>query len=796
MAIAMQYGNGRNGLLNVGMSMTLLWTNVDDESAFAAQTLSLNIGGYDAVLIKFKLATNVSTYANTIGFVGERTTLYSSNASTTSYTYKRYATITTSDITFSTGYRGATAGTSYAIPCEVYGIKRGGSSGGSSSSGSGGGGGGTGTLTQVTFDGTVYTDDGTGNVTLAESDPVFTASPAHTITSTDITDWNAKQDALTAGDGIDITTSVISNTQGIEYIVGTQAAATNAWTGVSKDSSLKTGKIIAYKLPYAGTSSAATLNLTMADGTTTGAIALRRTGSSTVTTHFAVNNVIVLVYDGTYWRVSAYYDSDSNTVPTGYCTTAAATAAKSATNTYGYRDDATYFPCLFRYANTANDATLAIGTYATTALPIYVNGARTSSSNTFGAGVILFLYYNNAYYCYNDGRLPIVINGSVTSVQDQFALYAPTASLATVATSGDYSDLSNTPILATVATSGSYSDLSNTPSLATVATSGDYSDLSNTPALATVATSGDYNDLSNKPTIPTVPTNVSAFNNDAGYLTSYTETDPVFTASAAHGITSTDITAWNTISSSAVKTALLDCFKNVAWINGDGRSYYNALATALGEFYPGYTFYDYITLTLNLGQGLGNANVIITDIALSSEYEISTSLYYSSNAIGGAQCVMGTRDAYTTKQFGIFVTANTGKLGYWYGNTDTVTAINAIQIGSLNTIVFKPVGKSETYPNNAVIVLNGAEYNTTSTATGQTWKSWLGFFGYARSATEATAQSYNSDRICETIVKNANDKIIHDLRPAYNGTYYGLLDTITGKFYYNSNNSYYTCGNF
>lgn len=42
--------------------------------------------------------------------------------------------------------------------------------------------------------------------------------------------------------------------------------------------------------------------------------------------------------------------------------------------------------------------------------------------------------------------------------------------------------------------------------------------------------SGDYNDLTNKPTIPAVPTNVSAFNNDAGYLTSYTETDPQFNA--------------------------------------------------------------------------------------------------------------------------------------------------------------------------------------------------------------------------------------------------------------------------
>ena len=42
--------------------------------------------------------------------------------------------------------------------------------------------------------------------------------------------------------------------------------------------------------------------------------------------------------------------------------------------------------------------------------------------------------------------------------------------------------------------------------------------------------SGDYNDLTNTPTIPTVPTNVSAFINDASYLTTYTETDPTVPA--------------------------------------------------------------------------------------------------------------------------------------------------------------------------------------------------------------------------------------------------------------------------
>lgn len=227
---------------------------------------------------------------------------------------------------------------------------------------------------------------------------------------------------LTAGDGIDITEDVISNTQGIEYIVGTQAASTASWKGNSTDETLKVGKIIAYYLPFAGSSSSnATLTLTMGNGAQTAAIPLRRTGTSAVTNQFAAGNVIILIYDGTYWRVSAYYDQNDNTVPTGYCLSPAATAAKAATCSYGYRGDTNYFPCLFRYANTATDATLAITTYAPEAAPIYVNGERTSASNTFSAGVILFLYYNGAYYCYNDGRFPILVDGTVTSVQEYAA---------------------------------------------------------------------------------------------------------------------------------------------------------------------------------------------------------------------------------------------------------------------------------------------------------------------------------------------------------------------------------------
>lgn len=42
--------------------------------------------------------------------------------------------------------------------------------------------------------------------------------------------------------------------------------------------------------------------------------------------------------------------------------------------------------------------------------------------------------------------------------------------------------------------------------------------------------SGDYNDLENKPTIPTVPTKLSELDNDSGFITEYTETDPIYIA--------------------------------------------------------------------------------------------------------------------------------------------------------------------------------------------------------------------------------------------------------------------------
>lgn len=82
-------------------------------------------------------------------------------------------------------------------------------------------------------------------------------------------------------------------------------------------------------------------------------------------------------------------------------------------------------------------------------------------------------------------------------------------------------DASDIGGLATVATSGDYNDLSNKPTIPAAQVNSDWNATSgvarilNKPSLASVATSGNYNDLSNKPTIPTA---TSQLTNDSGFV--------------------------------------------------------------------------------------------------------------------------------------------------------------------------------------------------------------------------------------------------------------------------------------
>lgn len=97
------------------------------------------------------------------------------------------------------------------------------------------------------------------------------------------------------------------------------------------------------------------------------------------------------------------------------------------------------------------------------------------------------------------------------STSGQFEIAQPgdiITNFASVAQSGAYSDLIGSPTIPAAQVNSDWNagsgitQILNKPSLATVATSGAYSDLSGKPALATVATSGSYTDLINQPSIP------------------------------------------------------------------------------------------------------------------------------------------------------------------------------------------------------------------------------------------------------------------------------------------------------
>lgn len=108
----------------------------------------------------------------------------------------------------------------------------------------------------------------------------------------------------------------------LPFVVGTQTAITGAWTGNARSiSALIDGMSIRYWLPFNGSGNA-TLNLTLKDGTETGAIACYYRGTSRLTTHFPAGSLIILTYckdvsiagsstKYTGWWPSADYNSDT-----------------------------------------------------------------------------------------------------------------------------------------------------------------------------------------------------------------------------------------------------------------------------------------------------------------------------------------------------------------------------------------------------------------------------------------------------------------------------------------------------
>lgn len=116
--------------------------------------------------------------------------------------------------------------------------------------------------------------------------------------------------------------------KGALFVVGTHTTTTNAWTGkLSGVSALYDGLLIDYWVPFTGTSAGDTLNLTLDDGTTTGAKNMYYRGTTRLTTHYSTGYVIRLVYrtaaviNGTtysgWWNVSSFDSTNTTDISFG-----------------------------------------------------------------------------------------------------------------------------------------------------------------------------------------------------------------------------------------------------------------------------------------------------------------------------------------------------------------------------------------------------------------------------------------------------------------------------------------------
>lgn len=169
-------------------------------------------------------------------------------------------------------------------------------------------------------------------------------------------------------------------------------------------------------------------------------------GTSRFTTHFGVDQFVLVAFDSTgsaasmqaldgsnaagtvtggVWRILNYYDT--NTVPSAYCSTAAATKGKVASCSGYALLDNSYLQVIMTASNTAS-AALTLNVNSKGAKPIYINGEISSEiNNVLPAGPYLVYYDGTGYHFRTDGKIPGI--GDLAYVEkgaDIETIYLPT----------------------------------------------------------------------------------------------------------------------------------------------------------------------------------------------------------------------------------------------------------------------------------------------------------------------------------------------------------------------------------
>ncbi len=313
-----------------------------------------------------------------------------------------------------------------------------------------------------------------------ETDPVFSASAAAGITSTDITAWNGKQDALVSGTNIktinstsilgsgDITTPDThytgyiragasggtanaaasdpylnyvengSNRSGVQLKGGTNVTIASDANGVVTITSSGGG----------GGGDTVSYTQTQTSGNELGTITINGTPSKIYGVDYSGKqdalvsgtNIKTINNESVLGSGNISISGDTTTWY-GTCSTTASTTAKTVTCSGFTKTTGAVIAITFSTANTANAPTLNIN--STTATATYKGNAVTSSSNPlkWGAGDTLTFMYDGSYYKYlstsNDfGKQDTLVSGTNIKTVNNTSLLG----------SGNISIQSGTPI--------------------------------------------------------------------------------------------------------------------------------------------------------------------------------------------------------------------------------------------------------------------------------------------------------------------------------------------------------------
>lgn len=236
-----------------------------------------------------------------------------------------------------------------------------------------------------------------------ETDPVFTASAAHGISASDITNWNGKASQMVWYG----TCSTTSSTAG-------KVVTCSGYT-------LQAGSIIGILFSTANTTATPTLNVN-STGTKNIQLGSDTPNGTTNVLKWSANSMLYFMYDGSNYRYITAISPGALVPPRGANTwygtssTAATTAAKTSTIDNYVLTPGSLVSITFSTANTYTSAKITLNVNSTGAKDVYTNGAVTSSTNILlwnANETLTFMYNGTGYYFLCKSQASVDISGKV-----------------------------------------------------------------------------------------------------------------------------------------------------------------------------------------------------------------------------------------------------------------------------------------------------------------------------------------------------------------------------------------------